>query len=89
MRCQFETTETHPGACDGGFQCTKSAVAYCDHCGREFCPIHLRVCPDCGKVFCSAPMQSMCFGDHAHDPAKIEPQSETMLELVDRVMGTA
>jgi hypothetical protein len=86
MRCQYETTESHPGACDGGFQCPKSAVIFCDDCGQNFCPDHIRVCLDCGKVFCSAPMESRCYGDHAHDPEKIPPQpAETMYEQVLRV----
>jgi hypothetical protein len=84
-RCMYETTESHPGAADGGFQCPKSAVIFCDFCGQPFCPGHLRVCKDCGKCFCAAPMEGRCYGDHAHDPVKIPPSGETMWDQVVRV----
>jgi hypothetical protein len=87
MRCEYETTETSPGRCDGGFQCTETAVAPCEACGGEFGPLHLRVCPDCGKQFCYAPMEGRCWGNHAHDPVKIPPQPETIHERVTRVCG--
>ena len=87
MRCHYETTESYPAACDGGFQCTATAVFFCEACGQGFCPSHIRACKDCGKVFCAAPMESRCLGDHAHDPIKIPPRAETVHELVDRVVG--
>jgi hypothetical protein len=87
MRCAYETTETTPGACDGGLKCQKTAAWTCDGCGESFCPNHLRACPDCGKVFCAAPMEGRCWGNHAHDPVKIPPDSETMWDAVVRVQG--
>lgn len=89
MRCQYETTETRPGACDGGFQCTKTAVADCDDCGLGYCPDHIKACKDCEKQFCSAPMEGRCLGNHAHDPVRMGPVSEQCFEIVDRVMGRA
>jgi len=86
VRCMYESCETSYGRGDGGYQCVKSAVLFCDNCGQPFCPDHIRPCKDCQKCFCSAPMESRCFGDHAHDPAK-PPQFETMMECVERVAG--
>lgn len=64
MRCAYETPESHPGACDGGFQCEKTAVSTCDECGADFCPKHLKACLDCSAVLCFAPMEGRCHGEH-------------------------
>jgi hypothetical protein len=88
-RCMYETCETSYGRGDGGYQCTRTAIADCDDCGQAFCPDHVKPCKDCEKVFCTAPMEGRCLGNHAHDPVRMGPVSEQCFATVDRVLGTA
>lgn len=84
MKCNYETIESHPGACDGGYQCTKTAVTTCDHCHQDFCPLHLRVCEDCSAVLCFATMESRCYSGHE---CKKAPEGDKT--LVERVLELA
>lgn len=56
MTCQLEI--------DDRYTCPKSSVTFCESCGQDRCPDHLRVCGDCGGVYCYLSNEPKCLTGH-------------------------